>query len=163
MLAAKYAQSPSSWISDTLLHDYRTLPEREGEAEFRDGLWSQPLLCGPLRCPAALSPRLDRPPRDSAATDRAQAGGVGPWVSLTSNWISTVPLSRPFFSCSMDPSRVSPPSGHTGKMASGKSSFSSSSDLMSANECTAAADEKDCVWPVRQPPASSVSSPKLHF
>ncbi|KAL0605882.1 UPF0764 protein C16orf89 [Plecturocebus cupreus] len=57
--------------------------------------------------------------------------------ALTSNWISTVPVSRPFFSCAMDPSKVSPPSGHRGKMASGKSWFSSSSDLKSANERTA--------------------------
>lgn len=96
---------------------------------------------------------LGSPPRH-----RGPGRGSRPAGSLTSNWISTVPLSRPFFSCSMDPSKVSPPSGHMGKMASGKSWFSSSSDLISANEWTAVADKKVYVWHVWQ----SSGDPFIH-
>lgn len=43
-------------------------------------------------------------------------------------------LSRPFFSCAMDPSKMSPPFGHMGKMVFPETWFHSSSDLVSANE-----------------------------
>lgn len=109
-----------------------------------------------------------RPPGDSAATEQPiEALRPGPrpqpsW-SLTSNWISTVPLSRPFFSCSMDPSKVSPPSGQVGKMASGKSWFSSSSDLMSVNEWTAVMDKKEDVWQGQNALADPFPQKKLYL
>ena len=141
VLAAKHAQSPTSSVSDTFLHDYWSLLEQEGESEFRDGPW-------PPATPPRLSPGGPEPlrvPRWVWPTGDDLGSPPRPQGSLTSNWISTVPLSRPFFSCSMDPSSVSPVSGHTGKMASGKSWFSSFSDLISANEWTAAVDKKGWV------------------
>lgn len=102
--------------------------------------------CSEPRCAAgwAWAPewRLIQQPLRSTPEALGPRSWGGPLGSLTSNWISTVPLSRPFFSCSMDPSKVPAPSGHTGKMAAGKSWFSSSSDLISAKVWTAVADKK---------------------
>ena len=126
VLAAKHSQSPTSSVSDRFLHDYWSLLEQEGEAEFRDGPWPQPPRPGFL--PEALSPsgvpQWVRLPGDDSGDPAAISSPPRPRGSLTSNWISTVPLSRPFFSCSMEPSSVSPPSGHTGKTASGKPAYS---------------------------------------
>lgn len=123
---------------------------------------SEALLCsqGEHRPPVSQLIRqlLRSPPRHGGP-----GRGSQPLGSLTSNWISTVPLSRPFFSCSMDPSKVSPPSGHMGKMASGKSWFSSSSDLISANEWTAVVDKKGYVWHVWQSSGDPFYPPKLYL
>lgn len=121
------------------------------------GCGLSPLPAGPTplpRCWDPCAPRWAQAPgvRADAAAPEQPAKAPGPrrrgepQGCLTSNWISTVPLSRPFLSCSMDPSSVSAPSGHMGKMASGKSWVSSSSDLISAKEWTAVVGKKGCVW-----------------
>lgn len=130
-----------------------------------------PHFLGLLHCPVLEVPSVlgdeHGPPgswltrQHLSSPPRHRGPGRG-WAlgSPTSNWISTVPLSRPFFSCSMDPSKVSAPSGHSGKMASGKSWFSSSSDLISAKEWTAVGDKKGCVWLCGKA-LGSVSSPQI--
>ena len=74
VLAAKHAQSPTSSVSDTFLHDYWSLLEQEGEAEFRDGLW-------PPAAPPWLSPGGPEPLR-------------GPSMSPAAWWRLGGPCSR---------------------------------------------------------------------
>ena len=74
VLAAKHAQSPTSSVSDTFLHDYWSLLEQEGEAEFRDGPW-------PPAAPPWLSPGGPEPLR-------------GPSMSPAAWWRLGGPCSR---------------------------------------------------------------------